>query len=352
MLFSVIVPIYNKEKYLRKCIESILNQTYTDFELILVNDGSIDNSNKICDSYKNNDSRVKVIHTENHGASRARYTGIKNSNGKYILFVDADDWIKDNLLERCNNVINKYANIDIVAYGMNVYYKNKITFHNYNNNMQGYFSREKLKKYLLPELFLIGDNEKNAVCYTSIFTKIFKKNFLIKHYCKDYSIKIGEDFCLSYECLYNAESIYFIDEAYYVYNYCSGNSITGHKFSPLEPNVYKYVKSKFSNKVQYIKDQIDYLYIKEVEKIYDLYKDQKKSNFYIISKLKPYEILDEIKPPVKSNNLMTKRQKKFLAYMYKKQSWRIVYNIHNLYKFIDFNLWRLRCKLFKKKEIS
>ncbi len=88
---SIIVPVYNVEKYLKECIESILSQTYKNIEIILIDDGSTDNSGKICDEYLKKDSRVKVIHKENGGLSDARNTGIEIASGKYIGFVDSDD---------------------------------------------------------------------------------------------------------------------------------------------------------------------------------------------------------------------------------------------------------------------
>ena len=98
-MVSIIVPIYNVEQYISKCIESILAQTYRDFELILVDDGSPDNCGKICDEYAKQDSRVHVIHQENSGLSAARNAGIDDAKGEYIMFVDSDDFITDNMLE-------------------------------------------------------------------------------------------------------------------------------------------------------------------------------------------------------------------------------------------------------------
>lgn len=98
-LISVIVPIYNAEKYLRYCLDTILAQTFSDFELLLIDDGSKDNSGKICDEYAGQDTRVKVFHKENGGVSSARNFGIHNATGKWLVFVDADDWIDQDYLE-------------------------------------------------------------------------------------------------------------------------------------------------------------------------------------------------------------------------------------------------------------
>lgn len=99
-MVSIIVPIYNAEQYISKCIESILAQTYRDFELILVDDGSTDMCGKICDEYAKQDSRVHVIHQENKGVSAARNAGISLAKGEYIMFVDSDDFITENMLEK------------------------------------------------------------------------------------------------------------------------------------------------------------------------------------------------------------------------------------------------------------
>ena len=96
---SVIVPIYNVEKYLEKCISSLLNQSFTDFELILVNDGSPDNCGKICDEFKEKDSRITVLHLENGGVCRARNKGMELATGDFYVFVDSDDWVEKDFLK-------------------------------------------------------------------------------------------------------------------------------------------------------------------------------------------------------------------------------------------------------------
>ena len=96
-LISVIVPVYNVESYLEKCIDSIIHQTYKNLEIILVDDGSTDNSGKICDVYKEKDSRIKVIHKQNRGLSSARNCGLEIAKGEYIGFVDGDDYIAEDM---------------------------------------------------------------------------------------------------------------------------------------------------------------------------------------------------------------------------------------------------------------
>lgn len=107
-LISVIVPVYNVEKYLDKCLTSILDQSYQNLEIILIDDGSTDNSRKICDEYKKKDQRIKVIHKKNGGLSDARNVGIKSATGKYITFVDSDDYVDEDYVEYLYHLIKKY----------------------------------------------------------------------------------------------------------------------------------------------------------------------------------------------------------------------------------------------------
>lgn len=105
---SIIVPIYNSEKYLNECIESLVNQTYENTEILLIDDGSLDNSLNICRNYEKQDSRIKVFHKENGGASSARNIGLKNATGDYISFVDSDDYIEINMIEEMYRLLKKH----------------------------------------------------------------------------------------------------------------------------------------------------------------------------------------------------------------------------------------------------
>ena len=111
-LISVIVPVYKTEKYLNKCIESIVNQTYENLEIILVDDGSPDNCPSICDSWAEKDKRIKVIHKENAGVSAARNSALEIFSGKYVSFVDSDDWIDNDCIEYLyNSVVSTGADV-------------------------------------------------------------------------------------------------------------------------------------------------------------------------------------------------------------------------------------------------
>lgn len=117
-LISVIVPVYNVEKYLDKCVDSIVNQTYKNLEIILVDDGSPDNCPKMCDNWAKKDKRIKVIHKENGGVSSARNVGIDNAKGEYIGFVDSDDWTEKKYIQKLYEVLIQ-ENADIALCGYN-----------------------------------------------------------------------------------------------------------------------------------------------------------------------------------------------------------------------------------------
>ena len=106
-LISVIVPVYNVEKYLKKCVNSITSQTYENLEILLVDDGSTDLSGQICNEFEKNDARIKVIHKKNGGLSDARNAGLDRAKGQYYAFIDSDDYIQDNTIEIMLNAVKK-----------------------------------------------------------------------------------------------------------------------------------------------------------------------------------------------------------------------------------------------------
>ena len=222
MLFSIIVPVYNIEKYVSQCIESILAQTYQDFELILVDDGSTDSSGKICDEYAQRDSRIIVIHKENGGQTSARKTALNRVQGEYIVPIDGDDWVSENLLQKAQDIFNRHQNIDIICYG---YYqatkREKVAGH--NSVVGGYYNKERLKKEIYPRL-LRGESGKRFS--PNIWGKFLKKDLYIQYQNMiDTRIKIGEDECVVFPCVYNANAIYVLEERLYFYRQ-NENSIT------------------------------------------------------------------------------------------------------------------------------
>lgn len=162
-LISIIIPVYKVEEYLEKCIESVLKQTYTNLQIILVDDGSPDNCGKICDEYAKKDPRIEVIHKVNGGLSDARNVGIAKAKGKYIGFVDSDDYIKEDMYEILINVIKEY-DADVSICNLYDVIDGKEYIRNNENGIQEYSRLEILKEVLL---------DKNIQSYA--WNKLYKK---------------------------------------------------------------------------------------------------------------------------------------------------------------------------------
>ena len=214
---SVIVPVYNVEKYLSRCIDSILNQTFTNFELILVDDGSPDSCGVICEEYAKQDNRVKVIHKENGGLSSARNVGIDNALGDYLTFIDSDDWVETNYLEVLYmNLIDNDADISAVNYHKE--------YDDYRlpclNVVSGLLSGEECLKYLY---------DSNMSIYVNIAcAKLYKKNLFEN--IRYPSGKTHEDGFTTYKLYTRATRVYFANNDLYAY-YQRNGSIMNRNFS-------------------------------------------------------------------------------------------------------------------------
>lgn len=204
---SVIVPVYNTEKYLGRCIDSILAQTYKHLEIILVNDGSTDNSGEICNWYKERDQRVKVIHKINGGLSSARNAGLEIASGDYIAFVDSDDWLVEDIYEHCVNLMETVG-CDVVDF--------QCVF--VNNNSTNLTSDEKFKiqvvegKQILYDYLYRGQVEK--VPFT-VWRKLYKRNLFEN--IRFPEGKINEDITTNYRVLMKASKLVHTNKVGYYY---------------------------------------------------------------------------------------------------------------------------------------
>ena len=150
-LVSVIIPVYNVEKYLTRCLESVIAQTYSNLEIVLVDDGSTDNSGKVCDNYMTKDTRVKVIHKKNGGLSDARNVGIDEACGEFIAFVDSDDWVTRDYIESMYTKLAKY-NCDIAICGVKRTSKGNLKGKKITEKLQIYFKDEAIKQLLYQKI--------------------------------------------------------------------------------------------------------------------------------------------------------------------------------------------------------
>ena len=220
--FSIIVPIYKVEAYLHQCIDSILAQTYSNFELILVDDGSPDNCGKICDEYAQKDSRIKVIHQRNSGVTIARKTGVRNATGKYVCWVDGDDYIASTLLQKMHDIIEKY-NPDMVALGFKRVNNNgtalEITTNKLVNDRLYSTSEDTFYDRLvcIPNVGYLN----YGVIQPSIWSKVTKREIIATAMLSvPDEISMGEDVAATNQALCQCNTVYVsgCTEYYYRYN--------------------------------------------------------------------------------------------------------------------------------------
>ena len=216
ILLSIIVPIYNVEKYLKQCIESILVQTYTNIEIILVDDGSPDNCPTICDNYKKIDDRIRVIHKRNGGLVSARKAGLEIASGEFIGFVDGDDWVEAPMFQDMIYYADKF-DVDIVASGHKEELGGKVVEILYNNLPCGLYKKDDLKKQLYPRMLYFGKFSQFGV-FSYLWNKIFRREVLYKNQMDvDNKIFMAEDAACTYPTILDANSIYISDSTYYRY---------------------------------------------------------------------------------------------------------------------------------------
>lgn len=211
---SVIVPVYCAQDTLQRCVDSVLAQSFTDFELILVNDGSTDNSGKICDAYAAQDSRVRVIHQKNRGPSAARNRGMKNASGDYIGFVDSDDCVAaDFLMTLWKTAAENSADISMCGY-IAVYENGgrEACCHTYPNGTV--FDRRDIEKRLYADIFY----NRNTVGYFSLWNKLFKRSLIAGNgLLIDEAMYFGEDMIFVMDCLRHCGRLAFSDKTPYEY---------------------------------------------------------------------------------------------------------------------------------------
>lgn len=262
---SIVVPIYNVEDYIKKCINSIMSQSYENLEIILVDDGSKDGSGKICDEYAEKDERIVVIHKKNGGLSEARNVGIKKATGSLIGFVDGDDYIKKDMYEYLYSLLNTY-NADISVCGYAEVINNKI-IPNKKKKQDIVYNKEETLRELL----------KGKIIQDYAWNKLYKKSLFDE---VEYPVgKKMEDLGTTYKIIDKSNQIVIGCEEKYFYVQREG-SILNSSNSELHIDKYQlgieryyYIKNKYQNMLE---NEIDM-----IERILDLYriKDNKVENF-------------------------------------------------------------------------
>lgn len=312
---SIVVPIYNAKKYLNCCINTILQQTYENFELMLVDDGSTDGSLEICNNYERDDKRVKVIHKVNGGVSSARNAGIESATGDYILFIDSDDYIEENyiqtLVENCSD------DCDLVVCGFTYDFGSKKT-ENKVEEVNCLTIEEYKKKF----------NSLYAKSLTnSPFGKLYKSE-LVKDIAFDISVPLGEDLIFNLDYLKRCKNIKIIPYAGYFYNQTNVSSATKkYKTEYYDCIIKCYEKSKLFvyGEIKNCGDAIDCTFcdncINQTQLIYEsqLNKKQKKETILTILNNKRFSaIMKDCKPNLRYplRTLLCTRKQVGLLFIY------------------------------------
>lgn len=283
---SVVIPVYNTELYIRKCLKSVLNQTYKDVEIVVVDDGSTDTSGTICDSIARDDKRVRVIHQENRGVIYARYIGLKNCSGQYVTFLDADDFVDEKSYEYALDAM--MANIDAVLFNIASYYENRDRVVRHNGFPEGKYDKEKIEKIIFPKLIWDFERYDNSIV-PSLGVIIAKKEIILKQYDKlmGNTFWFGEDLAIALPIYKYFNSLMIYDKCYY--NYRRRNEkypiyIKKDDYFDGLYKLYQYLLNQFDsdNSDFNWRKQIEYFFMYSVglrKKIYNEYKSIKPNYF-------------------------------------------------------------------------
>lgn len=221
---SIIIPVYQVEKYIKRCLDSILSQTYSNLEIILIDDGSRDMSGKICDEYAIKDSRIKVIHQDNAGVSVARNKGLDICTGDYVTFVDSDDFLEPLMYEKMMEKVTEY-NCDVVM--CDCVKDDGVIQTPYTHDIRaGFYNYNQLKEEYYPHLLMMENVEYPATI--SNWLILFKREVASNiRYIE--GVRYSEDLLFGAQLLYNAESFYYMKGEYY-YHYWMNNESASHTF--------------------------------------------------------------------------------------------------------------------------
>ena len=227
---SIIVPVYNTEKYLRPCLDSILSQTYKDFEAILVDDGSKDQSGAICDEYSQRDPRFVVVHKHNEGVAKARITGFEHSQGEMITFIDSDDYVSPEYLEKLSkSILEDDADMAVcwhydVNASTNAIRSIKTT--------SGFFEGEEIKRFISERYFLDRSlGRRKFGIPVSLWGKMIKREYVMKGLTDAIGLWFGEDQIALFSTLYRINKLAIIPDTLYYYLHYDGQTTKQYNYS-------------------------------------------------------------------------------------------------------------------------
>ncbi len=322
-MISIIIPVYNIEKYLSRCIESVLDQTYQNLEAIFVNDGSTDNSLKILEEYQKKDKRIKIINKENAGSGAARNDGIEQSKGEYLAFLDSDDWYEKDFLERLYKNL-KENNSEIAMCNPKMVYNNKERNKNINT-----YQFESIDLNKTPEKIL------GILGMPVVWNKLYKRELIIKNAIRFPNYSFSEDVEFLYKTFLYVNKVSKVEG--YLYNYYQREDSATKKIKKesieqvyqVLRNIENYINSRFP-------DKLEFFYQYEIQFIYSI-------SVTFLSKINDDK---KIKEKInRENNLLIKNIDKKVAFKNKKIL--IYYIVIKLNRILEFS----KCISILKKYI-
>lgn len=258
-LISVIVPVYNVQEYLDKCVYTIRNQTYKNLEIILIDDGSTDMSGEKCDEYQKNDSRIKVVHKKNAGLGYARNSGLDIATGKYILFVDSDDFLDLEIIEKLYYQLSKTKS-DTSYCGYYKYYDDEhIERVPAEYNEKTFYNKEIIENVLLEMVSGKPEQKKEALLSMSVWHALYSNEIIKENKLRFVSEReyISEDIIFDIEYLQKAKKVCYIDTPLYFYRCNNSGSLT-HRYDPNEFDRHKVQVEKINTELGKILDESEY----------------------------------------------------------------------------------------------
>lgn len=280
---GIVVPIYNTERYLGQCITSILQQTYTNWELMLVDDGSTDNSGKICDKFAKKDERIHVIHQNNQGMLPARYNGLNALECDYATFVDSDDWISKDAYEKMSQYMDQ--EIDIITFQSIRYFDESYHFIHCHNYEKGFYDRNQIKREIY-DTMIWNISKGMPGLDASLCCKIIKRDIFLKelYNTKHLRISYGEDATVTYPLVTKINSLMISDESLYYHRQRVQTKVAPYLADPDFYKklylLYEYLLHQFDDYPMLVK-QLDYFYAESTRLHLRIYGDKRKNNNYL-----------------------------------------------------------------------
>ncbi len=316
---SVLIPIYNSEKYIEECIKSVINQTYRNIEIICINDGSTDSTKNILENLQKIDNRIKIINKKNTGYGNSLNLGIKNAKGEYIAIIESDDFIKDTMFDKLIKII-KEQNCDIIK--ANFYKKNSKT----KKYSSKYFTNSIQNIEIFPQMLLIQP---------SVWSAIYKKDFLTKNNIKFSKTKNAsyQDISFHFITMFLAKKIFLLDEALYYYRINNPKSSINSSNKPFQ--IFKEFKriNEFLKNIKTDKKQEEIKNIFEFKTmLWNFNRVQNKYNKILLKKMKKYSANWNFKNLIKNKNLTRKEKFYLKLFLNYNVLFNIIYTIRKTIK--------------------